>query len=328
MREIKRISDEKLSKYTMGQDFLGDGDRYLLMALLGKGGFSEVFKAYDLKECRIVACKLHQLSGEWSDAKKENYIKHATREYEIHKDLNHDNVTKLYDVFEINENSFCTVLEYCSGHDLDFQLKQMERLSERDAKSKIVQVVKALKYLNTGLAGNKKIIHFDLKPANILLDDGVAKVTDFGLSKQMYAHDESNMELTSQGTGTYWYLPPETFHQGKEPVLISSKVDVWSVGVIYYQLLYGQKPFGHNQTQQSILKEKTILNARKVAFPDDAKIKVSEGAKVRSLFFLSLLAAAGFYLGDDGANFACIVRCQQWLWGLPAPRRQMRACFW
>ena len=48
MREIKRISDEKLSKYTMGQDFLGDGDRYLLMALLGKGGFSEVFKAYDM----------------------------------------------------------------------------------------------------------------------------------------------------------------------------------------------------------------------------------------------------------------------------------------
>ena len=55
-------------------------------------------------------------------------LQHATREYEIHKELHHENVTELYDVFEMNENSFCTVLEYCSGHDLDFQLKQLERL--------------------------------------------------------------------------------------------------------------------------------------------------------------------------------------------------------
>ena len=62
---------------------------------------------------------------------------------------------------------------------------------------------------------------------------------------------QEGMDLTSQGAGTYWYLPPECFVVGKMPPKISSKVDVWSVGVIFYQCLYGKKPFGHNQSQVS-----------------------------------------------------------------------------
>ena len=73
---------------------------------------------------------------------------------------------------------------------------------------------------------------------------GEIKITDFGLSKQM---DEENydpeygMDLTSQGAGTYWYLPPEVFVQGPNPPKISSKVDVWSVGCIFFQCIYGKK---------------------------------------------------------------------------------------
>ncbi|KAB1279272.1 Serine/threonine-protein kinase tousled-like 1 [Camelus dromedarius] len=73
------------------------------------------------------------------------------------------------------------------------------------------------------------------------------------------------------------YLPPECFVVGKEPPKISNKVDVWSVGVIFFQCLYGRKPFGHNQSQQDILQENTILKATEVQFP--VKPVVSSEAK-------------------------------------------------
>lgn len=89
---------------------------------------------------------------------------------------------------------------------------------------------------------------FFFSSGNILLGSGSIsgeiKITDFGLSKIMddenYSPDHG-MDLTSQGAGTYWYLPPECFVVGKTPPKISSKVDVWSVGVIFYQCLYGKK---------------------------------------------------------------------------------------
>lgn len=278
IRELKRIHNEDQSRFNNHPVL---NDRYLLLMLLGKGGFSEVHKAFDLKEQRYVACKVHQLNKDWKDDKKANYIKHAIREYNIQKKLNHPRIVRLYDVFEIDANSFCTVLEYCDGHDLDFYLKQHKTIPEREARSVIMQVVSALKYLNEI---KPPIIHYDLKPGNILLTDGnilgEVKITDFGLSKVMDEdsyHPDYGMDLTSQGAGTYWYLPPECFIVGKTPPKISSKVDVWSVGVIFYQCLYGKKPFGHNQSQATILEENTILKATDVQFPP--KPVVSNEAK-------------------------------------------------
>ena len=166
---------------------------------------------------------------------------------------------------------------------LDFCLKQSKNLPEREAKSVIQQVVSALKYLNQL---KKPIIHYDLKPANILMGKdshvGEIKITDFGLSKIMdedaYSETQGGIELTSQGTGTYWYLPPEVFDDAAQgPVVISSKVDVWSVGVLFYQILYGKKPYGHNESQASILKNDTIRNAGPVEFP--TKPAISPEAK-------------------------------------------------
>lgn len=87
--------------------------QYQLLGLLGKGGFSEVYKAYDVEELREVAVKMHELSPQWKEDVKQNYIKHAFREEAVHKMLNHPNIVKLYGTVEIDQNAFCTILEYC-----------------------------------------------------------------------------------------------------------------------------------------------------------------------------------------------------------------------
>ncbi|XP_071732433.1 serine/threonine-protein kinase TOUSLED-like isoform X1 [Rutidosis leptorrhynchoides] len=272
IREMKRIRDEDGSRFNNFQIL---NHRYALLNLLGKGGFSEVYKAFDLLEYRYVACKLHGLNAQWSEDKKQSYIRHAIREYNIHKTLVHHNIVRLWDIFEIDQNTFCTILEYCSGKDLDAVLKATPMLPEKEARIIICQIFRGLVYLNKR---NQRIIHYDLKPGNVLFDElGTAKVTDFGLSKIVEDDVGSQgMELTSQGAGTYWYLPPECFELSKIP-LISSKVDVWSAGILLYQMLFGRRPFGHDQTQERILREDTIIKARKVEFP--SRPSVSNEAK-------------------------------------------------
>jgi tousled-like kinase len=277
IRALKRVASEDSSRFRSRPKL---HDRYVLRALLGKGGFSEVWKAYDLVELREVAVKIHQLDPRWSDAKKENYTKHVSREYEIHRNVRHPRIVSLFDVFEIDNNSFATVLELCQGTDLDAVLKEKKRLAERDARSVLLQILLGMQYLSHPSSDGSRqgIIHYDLKPGNILFDEfGDAKITDFGLSKIVDAPDPAeSMELTSQGAGTYWYLPPECFVV-TENVRISNKVDVWSIGVIFYQMLYGKRPFGDGISQDKILTDHTMLNAHEVAFPD--KPSVSDDGK-------------------------------------------------
>jgi len=274
IRELKRARDEDSSRFNQHPLL---GGRYVLMNMLGRGGFSEVYKAYDVAEMREVACKVHQLSQHWSEARKSTYVRHATRECSIHKRLDHSSVVKHVDVFEVDQNSFCTVLELCTGDDLDARLKAHGPIAEREARIILAQGFAGLNYL---AGGARPVIHYDLKPGNILFDAaGRVKITDFGLSKEMDGGGalgggigDSGMELTSQGAGTYWYLPPECFETGPAPPKISSKVDTWSCGVILYQMLYDRKPFGHDQSQEQILHAGTILNAQQVEFPATPKV--------------------------------------------------------
>lgn len=271
IREVRRQNDEKQSRFG---DCRTLKDRYVLLNMLGRGGFSEVFKALDLKEGIHVACKIHQLANNWSEEKKRNFIKHAMREYEIHKSLKHPRVVRLVDIFEIDESCFCTVLEYCDGCDLDSYLRQHRVLAEKEARCIITQVLSGLLYL---AEQKRRIIHYDLKPGNILLRKGEVQITDFGLSKIMGESQTTRdgMELTSQGAGTMWYLPPECFETGGD-ARISSKVDVWSAGVILFQMLYGKKPFGHDQSQERMFREKTVQKEI-LKFP--AKPAVTDVAK-------------------------------------------------
>lgn len=222
---------------------------------------------------REVACKIHQINPNWSESSKSNYIKHALRENNIQTELNHPNIVRLYDTVEIDQNSFCTVLEYCEGPDLSQYLKRYKSIPEKEAKTIIRQTLCGLKYLNDS---KPRVIHYDLKPQNIIFHKGEVKISDFGLCKVL-ENNETRCELTSQGVGTYWYLPPETFLTGESAPSISSKVDIWALGVIFFEMLYGQRPFGNNMSQEKILKEQVILKSVKVSFPE--KSGISKEAK-------------------------------------------------
>ena len=220
IRELKRLRDEEHSRFG---DHPVMNKRYLLLELLGKGGFSEVFKALDLNTLTHVAVKIHQLSSQWSESKKASYVKHSVREYHIHKGLHHPRIVSLLDIFEIDNNTFATVLEHCPGGDLEGYVKEHETLPEKEARSIVSQIISGLLYLNVRQR-SQTYIHYDLKPANILFDAvGQCKITDFGLSKVVEDGQTQGMELTSQGAGTYWYLPPECFDVQRTP-MISNKV--------------------------------------------------------------------------------------------------------
>lgn len=249
--------------------------RYQLISLLGKGGFSEVYKAYDLKKMHFVACKIHQLNPHWSLSSRSNYIRHALRENQVHRFLKHLNIVEHFDSVEIDSNSFCTVLEFCNGPNLSSYLKMHKTINEREAKMIVRQILSGLLFLNQ--KHDAKIIHYDLKPQNILFNNGIPKISDFGLCKVMNT-DDTKLELTSQGVGTYYYLPPECFIRDREnPILISTKVDIWSLGVIFFEMLYGFRPFGHNLSQERILKDGIMLKAYSVTFPN--RPNVSEDTK-------------------------------------------------
>ena len=251
-----------------GLPFLNE--RYQILELIGKGGYSEVYKAYDTYDHKFIACKLIQLNENWPQEIKQSYIKHTIRENLILQNLNHKKIVKLYDTLEINDNAFCNILEYCSGPDLSLYIrKNGGSISEQIAKIIITQILQALIYLNNL---TKKIIHYDLKPENILFDNDMnIKITDFGLAKIIEPNTEF-VQLTSQGVGTYWYLPPECFEENKN-IEINSKVDIWSLGVILYEIIFNKKPFGHGcSSQKKLVKDKIIQNAYSVEFPENPEI--------------------------------------------------------
>lgn len=157
----------------------------MLQALLGRGGFSEVFKAFDVEALRFVACKIHQLSPQWSEDRKRGYVRHAAREYSIMKRMAHDSIVKLYDVFEIDEESFCTVLEMCDTSDLDVHLKAAGSLPEKEARTIIAQIFAGLQYLS---GGQRPVIHYDLKPANILFDSAGARAPGVNCGNRRWAN--------------------------------------------------------------------------------------------------------------------------------------------
>lgn len=117
--------------------------------MIGKGGFSEVYKAFDFQELKFVACKIHQLNKSWKNTVKINYVKHALRENQVLKQLDHINILGHHDSVEIDPETFASILEYCDGKDLETYLRLQKIIPEKEALSIIKQVIRGLVYLNS-----------------------------------------------------------------------------------------------------------------------------------------------------------------------------------
>ncbi|KAJ1493306.1 kinase-like domain-containing protein, partial [Baffinella frigidus] len=136
--------------------------------------------------------------------------------------------------FEIDRDTFCTVLSICTEADLERRLLAKGAIPEAEARAITRQVLSGLAYLS-----KHKVIHYDLKPANIMFDStGQVRLTDFGLSRQLGegAASKDAVQLSSVGAGTAWFAPPR-------------RVDVWSMGVILYEMLFGKRPYAQNLNQ-------------------------------------------------------------------------------
>lgn len=240
--------------------------RYVLFNLLGRGGFCEVWRVYDLQEQTYFAAKIHR-----------NYHQ-ANEEHRIQSQLKHPNIVQVYGNLIVGRgdfaNYFVIIMELVESS-LATLLKTNGRLGETEAQNIVSQIMEALRYLNEADYSANRLVHYDLKPENVLMtDSGRVKIADFGLSK----FTQFNVQMPGI-SGTYFYLPPECFMTNRA-LTVSSKIDVWAVGVIFYQLLFGIRPFGQGMTQQEILKSKTMLYATSVQYPDSAiSNQVSEGSK-------------------------------------------------
>merc|ERR1712096_156968 len=226
LKQAQRLNAEENSNF---RHFPLLHDRYQLLNMIGKGSFSEVFQAFDLEAMRTYTMKILKFGKDMQDAQRQNYTRRAMREFEIQKSLKHQRIVSWLDCFPISSHAFgiVLVLELCEGDALDAYIKKNAPLPEKEARGIVIQILSGLRYMNTN---GRKIIHYDLKPANLFFHCGEVKICDFGLSKVVNESFGESIDLTSQDAGNYSHLPPECFEEVHVPHRISNKVDVWSTG--------------------------------------------------------------------------------------------------
>jgi len=199
--------------------------KYQIVEKIGVGGFGVVYKAYDPFIKRHVAIKT--CSAEDKET-RERFL----REAEICGNLQHRNIVTVFE-FGFEDETPYLVQEYLSGEDLDKKIKRRDYLPMPERILWLVQIARGLEF-----AHSRGIVHRDIKPANIrILDDGTAKILDFGIAK--LAQQQSTLTQAGITLGTAAYLAPEQIRG--EPV--DPRTDVYSFGVLAYELLAFERPF-------------------------------------------------------------------------------------
>ena len=202
-------------------------DRYEVTKLIGEGGMANVYLGYDTILERDVAIKV--LRGDLADDEK--FVRRFRREAQNASLLNHPNIVQIYDVGE-DDGNFYIVMEYIKGQTLKQLIKKRGKLT-------VPETVDIISQLTDGLAHahDSYIIHRDIKPQNIMiLEDGMVKITDFGIAMAINASD---LTQTNSVMGSVHYLPPEQA-SGKGSTI---KSDIYSLGIMMYEMLAGTMPF-------------------------------------------------------------------------------------
>ncbi len=211
------------------ENFVGkrlDG-RYEMQEIIGIGGMAVVYKAYDRIDDRIVSIKL--LKDEYLG--NEEFMRRFRNESRAIAILSHPNIVKVYDV-SFGDRLQYIVMEYIDGITLKEYIEQQKQLTWKEAIHFTLQILSALCH-----AHQKGIVHRDVKPQNImLLKDGTVKVMDFGIAR--FANSETRT-MTDKAIGSVHYIAPEQARGG----VIDEKVDIYSVGVMLFEMLTGKLPF-------------------------------------------------------------------------------------
>lgn len=206
--------------------------RYEIRDIIGVGGMAVVYKAYDNIDDRIVAVKI--LKDEF--LANEEFRRRFKNESKAIAVLSHPNIVKVFDVSYGDKLQYI-VMEYVEGITLKEYIEQQGVINQKEAVYFVMQILRALQH-----AHDKGVVHRDIKPQNImLLENGMIKVTDFGIAR--FSRSETRT-LSDSTIGSVHYISPE---QARGDVT-DDKADLYSVGVMFYEMLTGQLPFTADST--------------------------------------------------------------------------------
>lgn len=215
-------------------------ERYRIDRVIGHGGMGDIYLATDLIEQRDVAIKRLKRELIQSD---HGVVERFQREGDIQQRLTHPSTVQVYETLSENDDHFI-VMEYVNGGTLSSLLKR-----QNSRRLPLDQVLEIGWHLSEALseAHRKGIVHRDLKPANILMTSGgKPRLTDFGAARLDDAH---RLTVTGMVIGTYAYMSPEAC-RGEQ---VDGRSDVWSFGVMLFELLAGKRPFGQDNPMQLML---------------------------------------------------------------------------
>ncbi|KAH8272646.1 hypothetical protein KR044_008486 [Drosophila immigrans] len=226
---------------------------YEILEKLGAGSYASVYKARDKKHRTYHAIKYVEMSS-LSQSARDNLI----TEIRLLRDLKHNYIVTLQDFFWDDKNIYI-LLEYCNAGNLSAFIRTKKALPESTCRYFLRQLASAVQYMRAN-----NISHFDLKPQNLLLTRGAhnvsLKVADFGFAQHVKMD-----ELNEQLKGSPLYMAPEIVRKHQ----YDAKADLWSVGIILYECLFGKAPYSSRTMEELLLR---IRNAESIEIPPNSRI--------------------------------------------------------